>query len=152
MSNYNHNLGSFNVCSVQFQETKILWHVKRHFWRKCWSTLRKTIVLLKPQTFFRKVVANLKLMLLDWRWHKDWNAHVTQHGCKHTFRVSIAISVECFLCIFCIWKSYANNTLCNVDQGIDIRRHQEYSCTEAIVSIHNVILVINVLIEFYTKI
>lgn len=110
MNYYNHDLlDSFNLCSVQFQETKILWHVKRHFWRKCWSTFRKTIVLLKPQTFFPKVVANLKFVLLDWRWYKDWSANVTQHGCKlvhsmHVPSVNIAISVQCFFWIFLYLK------------------------------------------------
>lgn len=110
MSNYsNILLGFLNLCFVHFQETKILWHVKRHFWRKCWSTLRKTIVLLKPQTFFQKVVANLKLMLLDWRWYKDWSANVTQHGCKlvhsmHVPSVNIAISVQCFFWIFFVFE------------------------------------------------
>lgn len=128
MSNYNHNLlCSFNLCSVHFQETEILWHVKRHFWRKCWSTLRKTIVSLKLQTFFQKVVANLKLVLLDWKWYKDWNAHVTQHGWKHIqctymyHQVYIAIDVESLKVMS------MHNTLCNVDLGINIGRHQEYS-------------------------
>lgn len=52
------------------------------------------------EAFFQKVVANLKLVLLDWKWYKDWNAHVTQHGWKHIqctymyHQVYIAIDVE----------------------------------------------------------